>query len=74
MNMQVHVNKGFLGRRHSSDGLDSGFSPISPGDYLANFNPEAGLVIVNHRGDAAYLKLALFEEKIAKGELVVIEI
>lgn len=70
--MQVHVNKGFLGRRHSSDGLESGFSPISPGDYLANFNSDDGLCIVKPVGEDAYLKLSQFEEKIALGELVVL--
>jgi hypothetical protein len=72
--MQVHVNKGFLGRRHSRDGLDSGFSPICPGDYVAEYNPYDGLAIVKRLGDTAYLKLAQFEEKITTGELVVIEI
>lgn len=72
--MQVHVNKGFLGRRHSIDGLESGFSPLSPGDYLANFTPEDGLVIVKQIGESAYLKLSLFEEKIARGELTVVAI
>ncbi len=70
--MQVHVNKGFLGRRHSNDGLVSGFSPISPGDYSANFNSDDGLCIVKPAGEAAYLKLSQFEEKIALGDLVVL--
>ena len=70
--MQVHVNKGFLGRRHSNDGLDSGFSPISPGDYFANFNSNDGLCIVKPVGEAAYLQLSQFEEKIALGDLVVL--
>lgn len=72
--MQVHVNKGFLGRRHSTDGMECGFSPISPGDYLANFTPDEGLVIVKPIGETAYLKLSQFEEKIAQGQLVVTEI
>lgn len=72
--MQVHVNKGFLGRRHSIDGLESGFSPIAPGDYLASFNPDDGLAIVKKAGETAYVRLAQFEEKIARGDLVVLEI
>ena len=72
--MQVHVNKGFLGRRHAIDGSDSGFSPITPGDYLARFDPNEGLSILKRTGDASYLKLSQFEEKIAMGVLVVIAI
>lgn len=72
--MQVHVNKGFLGRRHTTDGLESGFSPISPGDYFANFNPDDGLCIVKPAGEDAYLKLCQFEEKVAMGDLVVLTI
>ncbi|MGV0963796.1 MAG: hypothetical protein ACOYBT_07905 [Polynucleobacter sp.] len=72
--MQVHVNQGFLGRRHGIDGSDSGFSPITPGDYVARFDSNEGLSILKKAGDASYLKLAQFEEKIAMGVLVVIEI
>lgn len=72
--MQVHVNEGFLGRRHASDGTDSGFSPISPGDYMASFDSKTGLSIHKSTGEAAYLKYELFEEKINLGVLVVTEI
>ncbi|MBU3628209.1 hypothetical protein [Polynucleobacter sp. AP-Reno-20A-A9] len=72
--MHIHVNNGFLGRRHSADDLDSGFSPISPGDYLASFDPNKGLSIQKETGETAYIKLAQFEEKIALGALIVLAI
>ncbi len=72
--MQVHVNKGFLGRRHAIDGSDCGFSPILPGDYSASFDPYDGFSIIKSTGEAAYLKLNQLEEKITLGMLVVLEI
>ena len=72
--MQVHVKEGFLGRRHAIDGSDDGFSPIPPGDYSASFDPNDGFSIFKGTGEAAYLKLTQFEEKITLGALVVLEI
>ncbi|WP_353433022.1 hypothetical protein [Polynucleobacter sp. MWH-UH23A] len=69
--MQVHVNQGFLGRRHAFDGTDIGFSPIAPGDYEASFDSSTGLSILKSTGEAAYLKREQFEEKITLGVLVV---
>lgn len=71
--MKLRITHGTLSRRHGRDGKDNGFMVLFPGEYPGAISHSGELEIKIDEGDSAYLSLPKMQEKINKGELVVIE-
>lgn len=71
--MRIQINKGTLSRKHGRDGRDIGFTVLFPGEYAGSLDASGDLEINISDGKYAYLSLHKVEEKLVRGDLVVLE-
>ena len=71
--MDIQVIKGFNARRpRLADGTYSGFTPLLPGTYCAEFDQEGDLILHKANGEAAFIPPEHRQEKIEGGYLVLL--
>jgi hypothetical protein len=71
--MKLRITHGTISRKHGRDGKDVGFMVLFPGEYPRSICDSGDLEIKISEEHRAYLSLRKMEEKIMRGELVVIE-
>jgi hypothetical protein len=71
--MKLRITHGTISRKHGRDGKDVGFMVLFPGEYPGSICDSGDLEIKISEEHRAYLSLRKMEEKIMRGELVVIE-
>lgn len=71
--MKVRIIKGTLLRKHDHDGQDIGSTVLFPGEYAGSLGSSDDLVINISDGEYAYLSLHKVEDKLVRGDLIVLE-
>ena len=71
--MKVLVTRGTLSRKHGSDGKDIGFAVLFPGEYAGCLCVSGDLEINMSDGKYAYLSIRKVEEKLLRGDIVLLE-
>jgi len=71
--VRVLVTKGVISRKHGNHGEDIGFTILFPGEYVGSLGDSGELEINISDGNYTYLSLNKMEEKVAHGDLVVLE-
>ena len=70
--MKVLITKGTISRKHGKDGEDSGFTVLFPGEYAGSLDTTGELEINISDGKYTYLTLNKMQEKVERGDLVVL--
>ena len=70
--MKVLVNKGTVSRKHDKHGEDIGFTILFPGEYAGSLRDSGELEINISDGNFTYLLLNKVEEKVARGDIVML--
>jgi hypothetical protein len=71
--MKLRITNGTISRKHGRDGKDIGFMVLFPGEYPGSISDNGELEIQISEEHRTYLSLRKMEEKIIRGELVVIK-
>lgn len=70
--MKVLITKGIISRKHDKHGEDIGFTVLFPGEYAGSLDAAGELEINISDGKYTYLTLNKVQEKVVRGDLVVL--
>lgn len=71
--MKIRIKKGIIGRRGSSMPLGGeGFNMLFSGEYSAELLGANHMIIFKQNGEKSYLSIDKLEEKILKGEIIIL--
>ena len=70
--MKVLITKGTISRKHGKYGEDIGFTVLYPGEYAGSLDTTGELEINISDGKYTYLTLNKVQEKLERGDLVVL--
>ena len=72
--MQIQINKGTLSRKHRLGGQDMGSMVLFPGKYVGSLCASGDLAIHFSDGECAYLSFDHVQEKLIRGDIVVLAV